>query len=87
MEKVPWQITQSFLSGQGSPWGQSLKINRSQFFSGSDEVGIENVNNLQYLPKASKSGHWNQRLGRGWEFSLSLAFIFHLPYILSAIIY
>lgn len=86
MEKVHWQITQSFLSGQGSPWGQSLKINRSQFFSGS-EVGIEIMNNLQSLPKASKSGHWDQRLGQGWEFSLCLAFIFHLSYILSAIIY
>ena len=86
MGKVHWQITQSFLSGQGSPWGQSLKINRSQFFSGS-EVGIEIMNNLQSLPKVSKSGHWDQRLGLGWEFSLSLAFIFHLSYILSAVIY
>lgn len=88
MEKVHWQITQSFLSGQGSSWGQSLKINRSQFFwCGSDEVGIEIMNNLQSLPKASESGHWDQRLGQGWEFSLSLAFIFHLSYILSVVIY
>lgn len=90
MEKVHLQTTQPLLNGQDSPWEQTFKINWSGvcvYVRAHDDVEVEIMNNVKFLPKAPNSGSWDLgwskdgNLGSPLEFlSVFRSFFQNLPW-------